>query len=102
MTLSSGRPLRSGGLLSRGKPLKKLGERGTKWKNFRDATFDAEKDEEGLIRCQDYLTGLEPCGISRSEMDLHHTQGRDGKLLLDRSKMVWLTRECHDTAHNQR
>lgn len=102
MTLRSGRPLKSGGILSRVTPLKKLGVRGTSWKSFRDETFDAEKDDEGLIKCQDWVLGLPRCGISRSDMDFHHIKGRDGKLLLDRNNLVWLTRECHDTAHNKR
>lgn len=100
MTLFSGRQLKRGRSLLRGTPLKRQGERGIGWRKFRNEQFEIDKDEEGLVRCQDYLIGLPKCGISRSEMDLHHTKGRSGKLLYDRSKMVWLTRDCHEAAHN--
>lgn len=86
--------------LSRKTSLKKVGERGQKYQDLRNAKFERDKDDEGLIRCQDYKIGLPACGIARSEMDLHHTEGRDGELLFDESKMVWLTRECHNEAHN--
>lgn len=86
--------------LKRNGTIRKVGRIGTEWKDFRDAEFEKDKDDEGLIRCQDYLIGLPKCGIARSEMDLHHTEGREGKLLFDKSKMVWLTRECHRAAHN--
>lgn len=75
------------------------GPRAIKWEKFRNATFEAEKDEEGLIRCQDTQIGLPACGVASSEMDLHHILGRDGDLLTDRTKMVWLTRECHKLEH---
>ncbi len=91
-------PLRRSGNL-RHSHLKKFGPTSKKWKEFRDEQFEKDKDEEGLIRCQDFHIGLRACGISRSKMDLHHTEGRDGKLLFDRSKMVWLIRECHYAAH---
>lgn len=80
-------------------PLKKRGRISIEWEAFRNAEFEKDKDDEGLIRCQDYLIGLARCGIARSEMDLHHTKGREGKLLFDKSKMVWLIRECHGLAH---
>lgn len=90
-----------GGSLLRTTLIKAKGPRAIAWEKFRNETFENEKDDEGLIRCQDYLIGLEPCGIARDKMDLHHIYGRDGKLLLDRSKMVWLTRECHQKAHER-
>lgn len=85
--------------LKRSGQIPKKGRLSKLWENFRNAEFENDKDEEGLIRCQDYKIGLPRCGIARDEMDLHHTEGRDGKLLLDKSKMVWLTRECHQKAH---
>lgn len=86
--------------LKRGKTIKKVGERSLKWKKFRNEKFDRDKNEEGLIKCQDTKVGLPHCGISRSEMDLHHLKGRDGDLLTDERWLVWLTRECHDATHN--
>lgn len=82
-------------------PIKKVGRRGNEWKEFRDAKFDRDKDEEGLIRCQGVRIGLPDCRTARDSagMDLHHIEGRDGKLLTDESKMVWLIRECHEKAH---
>lgn len=87
--------------LSRGKPLKKRGERSLKWENFRNLKAARDCDEEGLIKCQDKSIGLPACGISIPSPDLHHIEGRDGKLLFDESKMVWLTRECHNEAHHR-
>jgi len=88
-----GKPLRVNGLL------RKFGKTADEWKKFRNAKFERDKDDEGLIRCQDVQLGLPRCGIARSEMDLHHIFGRSGKLLFDESKMVWLTRECHQKEH---
>lgn len=85
--------------LQRGKILNRKGRISEAWENFRNEEFEKDKNDEGLIRCQDYKIGLPACGISRSEMDLHHTEGREGKLLFDKSKMVWLTRECHKAEH---
>lgn len=92
--------LRSSKPLSRGTPLKKRGPTAIAWEKFRNETFQKEADAEGLIKCQDWMIGLPKCGIARSSMDLHHVHGRAGKLLFDRSKMVWLTRQCHEAAHN--
>lgn len=63
---------------------------------------ETEKDEDGLILCEDWKLGMPHCGVARlpENMDLHHSEGRDGKLLTDKSKLVWLIRECHDAAHN--
>lgn len=101
MTLFTGRLLKRGQSLSRGTPLKRRGARSDAWQKFRDEQFQKDMDEEELIRCEDWKIGLKRCGIARNQMDLHHVEGRDGKLLLDRSKMVWLTRECHEIAHNR-
>lgn len=97
-TIPTGKPLRSNTPL-RKSPLAKKGRLGKEWEKFRNAEFEKDKDDEGLIRCQDYMMGLPRCGVAGSEMDLHHTEGREGKLLFDKSKMVWLTRTCHGLAH---
>lgn len=91
---------RAGGLLKRS-PIKKRGSRTIAWEKLRKEKAERDVDDEGLIRCQDHLLGLPRCGIARSpeQMDLHHSEGRDGKLLLDESKLFWLIRTCHNTAH---
>jgi hypothetical protein len=81
-------------------PLKRRGPVSNAWKAFRDAEAVKDRDEEGILHCQDYLIGLPRCGVGLPELDLHNTQGRSGKLLFDKSKMVWLTRDCHRKAHN--
>lgn len=97
------KPLKRGGNLKR-KPLKRRGHKTTMWQYFRDKKFAKDKDEEGLIRCQDTKLGLPHCGISRDKMDLHHIKGREEApdLYFADSNLVWLTRECHREAHNQR
>lgn len=80
--------------------LKKFGPTAKKWQEFRNAKAEKDRDEEGLLHCQDWRIGLPRCGIGRPSLDLHHVHGRDGKLLFDESKMVWLTRECHNVSHN--
>ena len=93
----TGKPLRASGRIAR------FGSGAKKWKLFRDEKFKRDQDDEELIRCEDNKIGLPSCGISRNSpaMDLHHSEGRSGKLLFDESKMVWLTRECHQKAHGQ-
>lgn len=86
--------------LQRGR-LAKRGQRADDWQKFRDAKFKRDQDEEGLIRCQDWKIGLDRCGVARSSMDLHHIEGREGSLLLEENKTVWLTRECHEAAHSR-
>lgn len=81
-------------------PIKKVGQRTLEWKKFRNAKFDRDKDEEGLVRCQDVKAGLTHCGVSSIAMDLHHLKGRDGELLTDERHLVWLTRFCHDKTHS--
>ena len=73
-----------------------------KWRQFRNEKFDKDRDEEGLIKCQDFLVGLPRCYTARSTMDLHHLVGResDPSRYFDHSNLVWLTRECHDAAHS--
>lgn len=100
MTLNFGRQLKRGRPLLRGTKLKQHGERSDGWRKFRNQQFQLDQNDERLIRCEDVKLGLPKCGISRLTMDLHHTKGRDGKLLYDRSKMVWLTRECHEIVHS--
>ena len=77
-----------------------------KWQAYRNATAQNSLDEDGLIRCEDHKMGLPACGIAREpqNMDLHHIKGRNEApdLYFDRSNLVWLTRECHDAAHNNR
>ena len=75
-----------------------------KWRAYRNQTAINDKDEEGLIKCEDHKIGLPRCGIAKQseDMDLHHIKGRNEApdLYFDRSNLVWLTRECHDEAHN--
>lgn len=97
-------PLRKSGMISRSPLIRtrlaKKGPRAQEWQVFRAAEFEKDKDEEGLIRCQDIQIGLSHCGVASINMDLHHIEGRDGKLFLDKTKMVWLTRDCHGKAHD--
>lgn len=88
------KPLKRSGWLNR------KGPRTTLWDVFVDQERKKARDEEGLIECEDYKIGLPPCHRRVPSPDLHHTKGRDGLLLLDRSKMVWLVRECHQKADN--
>ena len=81
--------------------IKAKGRRTIEWEEFRNAAFEAEKDDDGIIMCEDYKIGLPRCGIGLPSMDLHHILGRDGELLTDRTKMVWLTRDCHKLEHSR-
>lgn len=85
------------------KPIKKVGRRTLEWRAVRAEKVEQDKDEDGLLRCEDWKLGLPRCGIARlpEDMDLHHSEGRDGDLLTDKSKLVWLTRECHETSHKR-
>ena len=75
-----------------------------KWQAYPNQTALNDQDEEGLIKCQDHKIGLPRCGIARepSKMDLHHIKGRNEApdLYFDKSNLVWLTRDCHNAAHN--
>lgn len=97
--------IRRSGMIKRS-PLKRFGPMAEKWQKYRNERAEQDQNEEGLIRCQDHLLGLNPCGISRgpSAMDLHHVKGREEapKLYFADSNNIWLTRECHDEAHDNR
>ena len=82
-------------------PIRKVGRKFVEWRTFRNKEFEKDKDYEGLILCQDHKLGMPRCGIARQNMDLHHIYGRDGDLLYDKSKMVWLTRQCHNKIHQE-
>ncbi len=86
--------------LKKGKPIRKLGPRAKAWLQFRNAKAERDRDEDGLLQCEDWKIGLPKCGIGRPSLDLHHTKGRDGGLLTDERFVVWVTRSCHDAAHN--
>lgn len=86
--------------LKRGKPICRKGPRATLWENFAEQEAVKDRDEEGLIKCEDYKIGLPRCGVAVPRPDLHHVLGRDGNLLLDKKHLVWLVRPCHELAHN--
>ncbi len=83
-------------------PLKKSGAKSKAWQKFRNEKAARDRDEEGIIRCQDTRIGLPRCGVGLPDMDLHHIQGRNARpdLYFEESNLVWLTRECHNDAHN--
>lgn len=86
-------------------PIKKVGRRAKEWEKCRsEMVAEAPRTEDDLILCQDQKAGLPHCGVAKIPklMDLHHLKGRDGKLLTDKRYLVFLTRECHDKAHNPR
>lgn len=92
--------LKRSGFLKRTR-LKSRGHRSTLWDAFAEQERRRARDTDGLIACEDWKVGLPRCYRRVTSPDLHHTEGRDGELLLDRSKMVWLVRTpCHDYAHN--
>lgn len=94
-TLTTKKPLK------RGKFINRKGPRATLWDYFVEQERRKARDEQGLIACEDYKIGLPRCNGRVPTPDLHHTEGREGLLLLDRTKMVWLIRGCHDKAHNR-
>lgn len=83
--------------------LKRTGPKHQEWQMFRDAKAEGDRDEEGLLHCQDFKIGLPRCGIGRPSLDLHHVIGRNASphLYYEYSNLVWLTRKCHDAAHNR-
>lgn len=83
-------------------PLKKSGAKSAQWRKFRNEKANRDRDEEGIIKCQDYKIGLPRCGVGLPSMDLHHIQGRDARpdLYYEESNLVWLTRKCHERVHN--
>lgn len=93
----SAKPLRRG-------PLAKRGPRAKAWEQCRAEKVANDVDEEGLIRCEDWKLGLERCHTARQpeDMDLHHGKGRDGNLLTDKRWLYWLTRDCHEKAHENK
>jgi hypothetical protein len=93
---------RKSGLVG-GQPIKKVGRRTLEWKVVREQVVAESCDEDGLIKCQDWMIDLPRCGVARepSEMDLHHKFGRDGDLLTDKGHLVFLTRECHEASHKR-
>ena len=84
--------------------IKRVGPKQKAWRSYREKRANSDLDEDELIKCQDHLIGLPACGIARepSSMHLHHVIGRDAapKLYFEDSNNIWLTRECHDEAHN--
>lgn len=82
-----------------GSPIRRRGKKADAWKAFRDEKALRDRDEDGDIACQDSRIGLRRCGNSLANPDLHHVFGRDGNLLFDEKNMVWLTRSCHQKAH---
>lgn len=93
----------SSGLMKNRKPIKKVGRRTLEWQKVRAEMVQANLDEDGLIKCQDFMLDLPRCGVARepSQMDLHHKHGRDGELLTKKSDLIFLTRECHETSHKR-
>lgn len=85
-------------------PLKKKGPKSNLWDVFRAKKVARDRDEEGLIKCQDWKIGLPRCGVVIPSPDLHHIEGRDKApgLYFDEENLVWLIRGCHDDAHNKR
>ena len=83
-------------------PIKKVGRRAKEWEKCRSEMVSVSLNEDGLIHCQDVKAGLPPCGVAKlpKQMDLHHLKSRDGKLLTDKRYLVFLTRECHERAHD--
>lgn len=82
--------------------LKRVGPKSLEWQKFRNEKASRDKDEEGIIKCQDFRINLPRCGVGLPDMDLHHIQGRDARpsLYFEESNLVWLTRSCHNDAHN--
>ena len=92
--------LRSQKSLKRGL-LKKVGSRTKTWQAVRAKKALNDVNDEELIRCQDFMLGMERCGYSYqpSDIDLHHSKGRDGDLLTDTNNLVWLSKACHMKVH---
>lgn len=90
--------------LKRGKFINKKGPLTTLWEVFRDKKLLRERNEEGLIECQDWKIGLPRCGVSVPSPDLHHIVGREEApgLYFHHPNLVWLIREtCHAAAHSR-
>lgn len=94
--------IRRGSQLRRNRrPIKQFSARSISYRDFRNLKLVKDRDDEGLITCQDTQIGLPACGVRSSSPDLHHSKGRDGSLLFDERWLVWLTRDCHDRAHDR-
>lgn len=93
--------LKRGGSLKRSQ-LRKKGPMTTLWDDFRDKKLLRERNDEGVIECQDWRIGLPRCGMSVPSPDLHHIIGREAApvLYFHHPNLVWLVRACHDAAHN--
>lgn len=89
--------------LPRGIYLNKKGPMATLWDAFRSKKLERDKDEDGLIACQDWKIGLRRCGQRSASPDLHHVEGREARpdLYFSNGNLVWLVRGCHDKAHNR-
>lgn len=83
--------------------IKRVGPLTKKWQKFRNEKAERDKDDDGLLKCQDYMLGLPRCGFSLEpkSMDLHHIKGREEapELYYSESNLVWLVRFCHRRAH---
>jgi hypothetical protein len=92
--------LKRGGSIKRS-PLKKKGPMATLWDDFRGKKLLRERNDEGVIECQDWKIGLPRCGVSVASPDLHHIIGREEApaLYFHHPNLVWLVRTCHDEAH---
>lgn len=101
MALIRNSTLTSGRRLKRGRPLKRIGPKAELWSKFRNAKFKKDSNVSGEITCQDYKLGLSKCGVSTSHVDLHHIIGREERpdLYFQEENLVWLTRDCHERAH---
>lgn len=84
-------------------PLKSKGPKSTKWEKFRNEKAVRDRDEEGLIKCQDWKIELPRCGVAIPSPDLHHIEGRDKRpdLVFSESNLVWLIRSCHQLVHDR-
>lgn len=83
--------------------LNKKGPMATMWDTFRGKKLERDKDEDGLITCQDWKIGLQRCGQRSTSPDLHHVEGREARpdLYFSDGNLVWLVRSCHDEAHDR-
>ena len=93
-----GTPLKRS-ILKRSGHINKTGSRTVAWRQFRNLKAERDRDEDGLLKCEDWKLRLPQCHLEAESLDLHHLEGRDGSLLLDESKLIWLSRPCHQLAH---
>lgn len=83
--------------------LKSKGPQTTLWETFREKKAKLDRDDEGLIKCQDWMMGLPRCGVAIPSPHLHHIFNRDARpdLYFHNSNLVWLVEGCHDLAHDK-